>query len=63
MKSFQEFQEQIEQAQEKQKRDKAQNKAYIGAQIRAGAKHRSHVHGELAKRAEQERQDMEKRHF
>jgi hypothetical protein len=58
MKTFLQFLEQVEEAQEKQKRDKSQNKAYIGAQIRAGIRQRSHVNRELEKRQESERDAM-----
>jgi hypothetical protein len=58
MKTFLQFLEQVEEAQQKQKMDSAKNKAYIGAQIRAGIRQRSHVNRELEKRQESERDAM-----
>ena len=57
MRTFQDFLEQVESAQEKILADKKRSADYIKAQIRAGMRHRAHVHRELA-----HRQEIEKPH-
>ena len=50
MKTFLQFQEQVEKAQELALANKKKNSDYTKAQIRAGIRHRAHVHKELAQR-------------
>lgn len=58
MKTFQDFLEQVEQAQQKALADKKRSADYTKAQIRAGIRHRTHVHRELAHRQEIEKSMM-----
>ena len=55
MKVFSYFYEQAEQAQKMALAAKKRNSDYIKQQIRASAKHRGHVHRELAHRQETEK--------
>ena len=56
MKTFYQFIEQVETAQKKIKSDKEKSAEYGKQQIRAGMKHRTHVHNELARTATFERE-------
>lgn len=58
MKTFQDFLEQVEQAQQKALADKKRSADYTRTQIRAGMRHRAHVHREL-----EHRQEVEKPHM
>ena len=58
MKSFQEFQEQVEEAQKKALADKKRSADYTKAQIRAGMRHKLHVHNELRQKQKSEKSMM-----
>lgn len=58
MKTFHTFLEQVDQAQEKILADKKRSADYTKSQIRAGMRHRAHVHRELAHRQEVEKSMM-----
>lgn len=58
MKTFQDFLEQVEDAQKRALADKKRSSDYTKAQIRAGIRHRGHVHRELAHRQEIEKSLM-----
>ena len=58
MKSFREFQEQVEDAQKRALADKKRSADYGKAQIRAGMRHRLHVHNELEQRQKSEKRNM-----
>lgn len=55
MKTFLQFKEQVEQAQELALANKKKCSDYTKAQIRAGMRHRAHVHKELAQRQKTEK--------
>jgi hypothetical protein len=56
MKTFYQFIEQVETAQRKIELDKKRSSDYAKQQVRASMKHRTHVHGELARTATFERE-------
>jgi len=58
MKTLQNFLEQAEEAQKKILADKKRSSDYTKAQIRAGMRHRLHVHRELAQRQKTEKANM-----
>ena len=58
MKSFREFQEQVEEAQKRALASKERSIDYAKTQVRAGMRHRLHVHRELAQRQETEKANM-----
>jgi hypothetical protein len=58
MKTFQSFLEQAEEAEKKILADKKRSFDYTKAQIRAGMRHRLHVHNELEQRQETEKRNM-----
>lgn len=58
MKSFREFQEQVEDALKRVLADKKRSVDYGKAQIRAGMRHRLHVHNELEQRQKSEKRNM-----
>jgi hypothetical protein len=58
MKSFREFQEQVEEAQKRALASKERSIDYAKTQVRAGMRHRAHVHRELAQKQKVEKNMM-----
>jgi hypothetical protein len=58
MKSFREFQEQVEEAQKRALAAKERSIDYAKTQVRAGMRHRAHVHRELAQKQKVEKNMM-----